>query len=203
MSTLTLYDHWAWPTAVDASPTKYLFWWILDPDWRRLERRDVRWDNGVRRPVLFWDDRVLLLHHPLHLRKLYPLSQRQTYLKTAEVANLSANVHLTSERKYKAMLLSIELSFTEHLAQISSWMCSWLSLWTTWQTQSLSTQMEETIKGDSLISTLSLCEKKLSFSCPNSLIHNTMYVHCRDKKDDEKDEKVSLILVTYLYSMRS
>ena len=159
MSTHTLYNHWAWPTAVDASPTKYLFWWILDPDWWGLECRDVRWDNGLRRPVLFWDDRVLLLHHPLHLRKLYPLPLTQTHWKTAGVANLSANVYLTSERKCKAMLLSIELSFTEHLAQISSWMSSWLSPWTTWQTQSLSTQTEETIKGDSLISTASLREK--------------------------------------------
>lgn len=59
-------------TAVDYSPTKLIFWYILDPDRRRLERCDVRWHHGVRRPFLFWDDCVLLLHHPLHLRKLYP-----------------------------------------------------------------------------------------------------------------------------------
>lgn len=113
---------------------------ILDPDWWRLERCDVWWDHGVRRPFLFWDDRVLLLHHTLHLRKLYPSAQMQT--KTAETENPGVQIE---NRKW---CLHRQWSFSECFVQTSSWMSSWLSPWTTWQMQSLWTPMKETRKGD-------------------------------------------------------
>lgn len=52
---------------------------MLDPDRRGLERCYVWRHHGIRRPFLFWNDRVLLLHHPLHLRKLYPPAVMQTW----------------------------------------------------------------------------------------------------------------------------
>jgi hypothetical protein len=45
---------------------------FLDSDRWRLECRYVRWHHGLRRSILFRDDRLHLLHHPLHLWQLYP-----------------------------------------------------------------------------------------------------------------------------------
>lgn len=43
-----------------------------DSDRWRLECRHVRWNYGIRWPIIVRNDRVHLLHHSLHLWKLYP-----------------------------------------------------------------------------------------------------------------------------------
>lgn len=44
-----------------------------DPDRGGLEFGDVWWDHGLWRPLFSRDVSLYLLHHPLHLWKLYPL----------------------------------------------------------------------------------------------------------------------------------
>lgn len=45
----------------------------LDPDWGGLEFGDVWWNHGLWRPLFSRNVGLYLLHHPLHLWKLYPL----------------------------------------------------------------------------------------------------------------------------------
>lgn len=171
---------------------KNKMWWLIsDPDRRRLERCDVRWHHGVRRALLFWDDRVLLLHHPLHLWKLYPASLTQTYFNCWNSKSMSTYMSISCMRIYEAVF---ELSFTQHIAQISSWMSSWLSLWTTWQMQSRSTRTKETRKGDTWIVN-NLSRRQICTDVWLNITHNNIHVRYRDKKEEVKDEKVSFVWI--------
>ena len=127
-------------------------------------------------------------------------------LETAETANTWVDLH-SSLYVFKAVLKCFcrELSFTEHFAQISFWMSSWLSLWTTWQMQSLSTQTKETRKGNSWISyyCISLCINMLV--CTLLFITISVFItgtKRRMKKMTRYPDLLNLT-VTYLYSLRS
>ena len=52
-----------------------------DPNRWGLELCDVWWYHGIRWPVLSRHVGLHLLHHPLHLRKLYPAKQSPTHCR--------------------------------------------------------------------------------------------------------------------------
>lgn len=75
----------------------YVFTDVLfsDPDWWRLECRHVRWNYGVRWPIIVRNDCVHLLYNSLHLWKLYPLTAADLLTKNQKKLNfLKESVHL-------------------------------------------------------------------------------------------------------------
>lgn len=95
-----------------------------DFDWRGLELSNVRWDYGLWWAFISWHACVYLLHHSLHLWKLYPLQQGVLILKCTKKTNKLAYTGLfyTPELLYETdILLNVFLAIAvDNLADAES-----------------------------------------------------------------------------------